>query len=222
MTDRTCLIDGCGKPVDVRGWCRAHYRKWQRYGDPLAAKQIVGDDPARLLAYIQVGAPDECWPWTRSLNNRGYGSTRMAGHQMLAHRAAYTIFVEPIPDGLTIDHLCHKPGECQGRRDCPHRRCCNWISHLGVATSGDNTLRGGAITAVYAARDRCSNGHIYTEASSYLGRHGDRRCRICRRAYKRSESGRSEAVILQPADDFRGVLLGRVKRGADDSGQFAQ
>lgn len=187
MADGTCSIEDCGKPVDVRGWCRAHYRKWQRYGDPLVVKQIVGDDTARLLTYIQVGAPDECWPWKLNVHD-GYGRTRLGGRQALAHRAAYITFVEPVPDSLTIDHLCHDPKKCPGGRDCPHRRCCNWISHLGVATSGENTLRGGAITAVYAARDRCSGGHIYTEASSYIGRQGDRRCRICRRAYKRKGS----------------------------------
>lgn len=29
-----CVIDGCGKPHEARGWCRAHYRRWQRSGSP--------------------------------------------------------------------------------------------------------------------------------------------------------------------------------------------
>jgi hypothetical protein len=40
-----CLIDDCDKPSDVpgaaRGWCRSHYRRWQRYGsatEPLRRK----------------------------------------------------------------------------------------------------------------------------------------------------------------------------------------
>ena len=32
MTDRTCSI--CPDPVYARGWCRAHYARWQRHGDP--------------------------------------------------------------------------------------------------------------------------------------------------------------------------------------------
>lgn len=32
---RTCAVRGCGAPHRARGWCRAHYRRWQRHGDPL-------------------------------------------------------------------------------------------------------------------------------------------------------------------------------------------
>lgn len=37
MTDSTCVVDGCDQPVLVklRGLCRRHYLRWQRYGDPL-------------------------------------------------------------------------------------------------------------------------------------------------------------------------------------------
>lgn len=34
---RLCSIPDCGKPVYIksRGWCKAHYSRWQKYGDPL-------------------------------------------------------------------------------------------------------------------------------------------------------------------------------------------
>ena len=31
----TCSIQNCMKPVVARSWCIAHYRKYQRHGDPL-------------------------------------------------------------------------------------------------------------------------------------------------------------------------------------------
>lgn len=38
MQNRTCCIDGCPRPAGVpgsaRGMCRAHYKRWQKYGDP--------------------------------------------------------------------------------------------------------------------------------------------------------------------------------------------
>ena len=31
----TCIIEGCVKPAAGRGWCRMHYMRWHRHGDPL-------------------------------------------------------------------------------------------------------------------------------------------------------------------------------------------
>ena len=35
MTNRLCSIDGCTRTHKARGWCGTHYRRWERYGDPL-------------------------------------------------------------------------------------------------------------------------------------------------------------------------------------------
>lgn len=34
MAERTCSIDGCGSAHYGRGWCRAHWKRWRRWGDP--------------------------------------------------------------------------------------------------------------------------------------------------------------------------------------------
>lgn len=46
MTEGTCTVVDCAKPVRVksRGLCTAHYAKWQKYGDP-AAGRTVGTNP---------------------------------------------------------------------------------------------------------------------------------------------------------------------------------
>jgi group I intron endonuclease len=36
MDDINCEIDRCPEPVVARGWCRTHYQRWYRHGDPLA------------------------------------------------------------------------------------------------------------------------------------------------------------------------------------------
>jgi hypothetical protein len=37
---RLCVIPGCGRPHLARDWCRPHYVRWQRHGDPLAEVPI--------------------------------------------------------------------------------------------------------------------------------------------------------------------------------------
>lgn len=38
MGKRTCSVDGCGGVFLARGWCRKHYQRWNKTGDPLQAK----------------------------------------------------------------------------------------------------------------------------------------------------------------------------------------
>lgn len=35
---RDCTVEGCDNESFSRGWCRGHYDKWRRHGDPLADK----------------------------------------------------------------------------------------------------------------------------------------------------------------------------------------
>ncbi len=45
-----CAIDGCGKPRANRGWCHAHYHRWQRHGDPLGGRGLVASGSEAGLA----------------------------------------------------------------------------------------------------------------------------------------------------------------------------
>ena len=74
-----------------------------------------------------------CWPWSRSLDKRGYGQVTVQLHTkpalMRAHRLAWMFTHGDIPEGLFVCHNC--PGG-----DKP--RCCN-PAHLWVGTCWDNT-----------------------------------------------------------------------------------
>lgn len=39
----TCSIETCDSPVRSRGWCRSHYEKWRRHGDPEAVVKMGGN-----------------------------------------------------------------------------------------------------------------------------------------------------------------------------------
>jgi DNA-binding transcriptional regulator YiaG len=66
-----------------------------------------------------------CIDWTDSLATNGYGKFYMNGKEIMAYRAAWILFVGPIPDGR---HVLHK---------CDRRSCVN-VDHLKLGTHNDN------------------------------------------------------------------------------------
>lgn len=41
VTRRVCSVDGCEKAVLARGWCKLHYSRWRRQGDPEVVLKIA-------------------------------------------------------------------------------------------------------------------------------------------------------------------------------------
>jgi integrase len=41
-----CAVPGCGRSSDRRGWCQAHYRRWDKAGRPEPARWSAEADPA--------------------------------------------------------------------------------------------------------------------------------------------------------------------------------
>lgn len=114
-----------------------------------------------------------CWVWTGS-TTRGYGTIysggqTTAGHNrpILAHRLMYELVVGPIPEGLTIDHLCRTP-------------VCVNPGHLEAVTMAENIRRSDGMSARHARAAHCPRGHRKTADHVYRYPDGRTECRVCR------------------------------------------
>lgn len=119
-------------PIRARGWCYNHWKRWRKYGDPTHRPPLHPRRPPadRFWPKVAIGAPEDCWEWTASRDDLGYGFFRMfPGVPMWkAHRASWAINHGPIPDGLAVLHACDNPP------------CVNPNpGHLFLGTLSDNT-----------------------------------------------------------------------------------
>lgn len=130
----------------------------------------------RFWSKVDRRSTDECWAWLGSKTDRGYGLLGFfvdgARTTQRAHRVSYELNVGPIPEGLTIDHLCRNTS------------CVN-PAHLEAVTMRENILRGTSFSAVNAAKTRCIHGHDLTPENVYTRPNGCRQCRECARVMRR-------------------------------------
>lgn len=123
---RTCTVEDCDRGHLAVGYCNVHYRRFKRHGSTEKKPAI------RPLAEV-LGDPDstdrsgDCWEWRGVRNRDGYGviSRGRGNKKVLAHRAAYAEWVDPIPEGMVVMHSCDNPP------------CVN-PEHLTVGTQRDN------------------------------------------------------------------------------------
>ena len=120
MAQRTCVSTDCDAiiPSDVtasRRYCsmtcfyrEQHRRRFRQTHGPERKEHVALGRRGTALERFEVKVdrqPGGCWLWTGATTDKGYG-VFWDGKLGRAHRWAYTHWRGPIPEGLTLDHLC--------------------------------------------------------------------------------------------------------------------
>lgn len=144
--------------------------------------------PALERFHAQVEKTEACWNWIGAKQSGGYGRFNAdggrGGRVVLVHRWAYEQFVGPIPDDMTIDHLC---------RNTP---CVN-PDHMEVVTREVNSWRANT----NKDKTHCQHGHELTPDNVYIApsRPTTRDCIKCRKARRRARYERDLAARARAA-----------------------
>lgn len=94
-----------------------------------AGHWLIEHGPIQERFWKKVIQKDKCWLWTASLDRDGYARIAIGGKVRFAHRISYESYKGPIPQGMSIDHLCRT------------RNCVN-PNHLEAVTHKENVNRG--------------------------------------------------------------------------------
>ena len=135
-----------------------HYQRWLRHGDPRGGGPAHYSTPEEAFA-ARTERRGKCLIWTGAKDNTGYGRLQVNGRLATAHRYAYEEAHGPIPDGMVIDHICHK------------RTCVN-VDHLRLATRQQNSANRSGVRGFRKhnlPRGVYPNGPKYMATVGHLG-----------------------------------------------------
>lgn len=123
----TCEAAGCERAAVARGFCKAHWHRWRRYGDPAGGFYEQGRLSAWIDAHVHHDGED-CLVWPFGRTSRGAGAISISGKQAPAARVMCERRYGPPPTPRhEAAHSCGKG----------HEGCCN-PNHLRWADPGEN------------------------------------------------------------------------------------
>lgn len=120
-----CAIADCLKGGICRGYCPTHYNAINRYKYPRNNQMLTASEKLAALMVLNV---DGCIDWVGNVKHDGYPNTNAYGKRWYAYRLLWTLERGPIPDGMTVDHLCF------------NQLCMN-LDHMEIVSNDENNLR---------------------------------------------------------------------------------
>lgn len=179
---KQCTVDGCGRDEKARGYCGLHYTRQAKHGD------VHYTRPRQTTSerfWSKVDKSGECWTWTASVTERGYGQFNPGGRSdpKQAHRVSWEMAHGSIPEGLVIDHICFT------------RLCVN-PSHLRATTlqlnseyrhRGKKRFPASGHRGVYRTGSKWTAKVTHNRTAHHLGRYEDKEEAARAAAEKRRE-----------------------------------
>lgn len=142
--------------------------------------------PSTAIRFAQYLSPEPntgCLLWTGCTRDstKNYGAFNLGNKKVYAHRFAWELEHGPIPEGLTVDHVCLQTMCCLPR-------------HLQLVTQSVNSkLRTSRLT-------HCLRGHLRVAGVIEPRADGHMRCLACRQIEVRMRDGvRDEAKATADA-----------------------
>lgn len=132
-----CTVSSCTKIAVKREYCHAHYKRFWRYGNPLAGRgpRTPSGEPQRYVrdvALKHVG--DACLLWPYGKYPSGYGKITIDGKDQTASSYVCELAHGPSPTP------CHESAHSCGRRGCVSQWHLSWKTP--VENSADKLLHG--------------------------------------------------------------------------------
>ena len=136
-----------------------------------------------------------CWWYPALPNKTGYAATRIGWPVTKSekiYRLSWTFYKGDIPEGMTIDHLCHDPKVCKEGNACLHRRCVN-PDHLALVSQSDNSKK---TSRMLSNMTHCVNGHsLENNIRIYKTNNQMRKvCKTCSQIQRRDSMRRTRAA----------------------------
>ena len=165
----TCDIESCEMDRFCRGWCKTHYRRWLKFGDPETPVQprVRGGRPVKTShGYMRVFRPG---------HPKAGQDGMVLEHIMVVYDAGI-----PIPSGHDVHHLNHDHSD-------------NRLENLEVVSHAVHARRHAQERA--EGQTRCARGHELTAENTYVRPNGvHRECRECRREDRQRRNRAAQAA----------------------------
>lgn len=168
-----CDVTGCTERHYARGFCKVHFERWKRNGDPLLVKKVHNHASLQeRLDFVgwteRLVRPDlgPCWEFDGKTDRHGYGRLHDGQIAAFAHRMALAVKLgRPIADGMDSCHRCDNPPCIRGE---------HLIEGDHDANLGDAARRGRTQHGERHYRAKLTDADAAAIRSAYTGAYGQK------------------------------------------------